>query len=67
MMLTASGLLKKGRLVAEREGDIYANLGLAFIEPELREGKDEIDLARQGELPKLVRETDIRRNPSCPH
>ena len=35
-------------------------MGLNFIEPELREGRDEIELARRGELPALVTVADIR-------
>jgi DNA polymerase (family X) len=35
-------------------------LGLPFIPAELREGADEIDLARRGAIPHLVDEADIR-------
>jgi DNA polymerase (family 10) len=61
MQLSPSGLLKKGkRIAAESERGIYKALGLAFIEPELREGTDEIVLARRKRLPKLVTQQDIR-------
>jgi DNA polymerase (family 10) len=42
------------------EEAVYRTLGLSFIEPELREGHDEIELARRGELPTLVTVADVR-------
>jgi DNA polymerase (family X) len=42
------------------EEEVYARLGLAYIEPELREGRGELDAARDGELPDLVELEDIR-------
>ncbi|HUQ91763.1 MAG TPA: PHP domain-containing protein [Bryobacteraceae bacterium] len=42
------------------ESAVYRQLGLSFIEPELREGGDEVDLARQGRLPSLVSLSHIR-------
>jgi len=42
------------------EEDIYDKAGLAFIEPELREGFDEIDLAKQNKLPKLITYEDLK-------
>lgn len=47
------------------EADVYARLGLGYIEPELREGRDEIALAERGELPKLVTTADIRGDLHC--
>jgi DNA polymerase (family 10) len=35
-------------------------LGLPYIEPELREGRGEIEAAKRGRLPKLVRQEDLR-------
>jgi DNA polymerase (family 10) len=53
--------LKERKLVAARtEEEIYAKLGLAYIEPELRQNTGEIDAAMKGRLPKLVKEGDIR-------
>ena len=61
MQLSSSGLFKNGKCIAaESERAIYKALGLAFIEPELREGADEIALARRKRLPKLVTQQDIR-------
>src|SRR6266699_1824713 len=42
------------------ETDIYAALGMAYIEPELREDMGEIEAAVEGTLPKLVQESDLR-------
>jgi DNA polymerase (family X) len=38
----------------------YEKFGLSFIEPELREGHDEVDRSAQGTLPRLVTLADIR-------
>jgi DNA polymerase (family 10) len=45
---------------AATEEALYARLGLPFIEPEMREGLDEIALAEQGRLGPLVEERDIQ-------
>jgi DNA polymerase (family 10) len=50
-----SGVLEK---FATEEG-YYQRLGLEFIPPELREGRDEIERAENGTLPKLVELSDI--------
>jgi len=42
------------------EEALYAKFGLSFIEPELREGYDEVKQAAQGTLPVLVTVKDIR-------
>ena len=42
------------------ETAIYGQLGLAYIEPELREDVGEIEAAEKGALPRLVEERDIR-------
>jgi DNA polymerase (family 10) len=53
--------MKGGRWVAGRtEEEVYKKLGLAYIEPELREDAGEVDAARAGRLPKLVEVGDIR-------
>lgn len=44
----------------ELEETLYARFGLPYIAPELREGQDEIEAARQGQLPQLVTELHIR-------
>ena len=52
----------KGSLVynASSEEDIYNALGLSYIVPELRQGRDEIELSRQGRLPDLIETGDIK-------
>jgi DNA polymerase (family X) len=60
MTLDEQGLHIRRNLVARKEQDIYAALGLQFIEPELREGLGEIELARKKQLPHLVTDADIR-------
>lgn len=44
----------------ETEEALYAFLGYAFIEPELRENAGELEAARGGSLPELVRLDDVR-------
>jgi len=42
------------------EQDIYKALGLAFIEPELRENRGEIEAAAEQSLPPLVTRADLK-------
>jgi DNA polymerase (family 10) len=42
------------------EEEVYGRLGLPYIEPELREGRGELQAAERGELPDLVTIEDIR-------
>ncbi|HWD10955.1 MAG TPA: DNA polymerase/3'-5' exonuclease PolX [Solirubrobacteraceae bacterium] len=42
------------------EREVYERLGLAYIEPELREDRGELEAARAGELPRLIEPGDIR-------
>ena len=42
------------------EQEVYERLGMAYIEPELREDRGELEAARAGELPRLVELADIR-------
>jgi DNA polymerase (family 10) len=58
--LEADGLHKGRTLIAAEEADIYRALGLPFIEPELREGRGELELSLKGKLPKLVTDQDLR-------
>lgn len=48
------------RIAGETEEEIYNALGLEYIEPELRENRGEIEAARNGRLPKLVRGDQIK-------
>jgi DNA polymerase (family X) len=47
-------------VAGKTENEIYKKLGLAYIEPEMREDAGEIDAAHENKLPKLVRLEDIR-------
>jgi len=50
----------KLRLPCKSEEDIFAELGLAYVPPELREDHGEFAAAEKGKLPKLVEWTDLR-------
>jgi DNA polymerase (family X) len=48
------------RVAGATEEEIYARLGLDYIEPELRENCGEIDAAADHKLPRLVRQEDLQ-------
>ncbi len=50
----------KKRVAGKTEEEVFKQVGLAFIAPELREDKGEIEAAEKGRLPELVRREDIR-------
>ncbi len=55
------GVFRSGARIAGRtEASVYRALGLAFIPPELREDRGEIEAAREGRLPVLVSAADLR-------
>jgi DNA polymerase (family X) len=59
--LTEDGVRKDGAVIAsETEASIYNALELQYIEPELREGRNEIALARLFRIPPLVGTADLR-------
>jgi DNA polymerase (family 10) len=45
---------------AADEEAVYAHLGYAWIPPELRENRGELEAAREGELPQLVELADLK-------
>jgi DNA polymerase (family X) len=47
------------------EEQLYELLGLAYIEPELRENRGELEAARAGELPRLIELEDMRGDLHC--
>jgi DNA polymerase (family X) len=47
------------------EAGVYELLGLPYIEPELREGRGELEAGDTGELPELVTVADIRGDLHC--
>jgi DNA polymerase (family 10) len=63
LLLNEYGLFREtddSRVEADSEAAIYAALGLAWIEPELREDQGEIQAAEHGTLPTLVSDGDLR-------
>jgi DNA polymerase (family 10) len=60
MTLTPEGLRRGRKIIAAgNEAEIYEALGLQYIEPELREGLDEIERAAAHRIPPLVTATDM--------
>jgi DNA polymerase (family 10) len=50
----------KGEIFCATEEEVYQKLGLQWIPPELREGRDELQLAKAGKLPRLIEVKDIK-------
>lgn len=50
----------KKRIAGRTEEEVYAEVGLPYIEPELREDQGEIEAALEDRLPRLVTLDDIR-------
>jgi DNA polymerase (family X) len=42
------------------EEEVYERLGMAYVPPELRENRGELEAARRGELPELIELGDLR-------
>ena len=61
LTLTGAALWRGSEFVyTPDERSLYKALGLAYIEPELREGRGEIAAAERGEPPRLVERGDLR-------
>jgi DNA polymerase (family 10) len=61
LRLEKGGLYQGEQLIpCASEAEVYAALGLPFVEPELREGEGEIELALSQRLPALVTDWDIQ-------
>lgn len=61
--LSEYGVFKKDTdeyVVGKNEREVYNKLGLAYIEPELRENRGEIDAAKKNRLPKLIGYDDLK-------
>lgn len=52
--------IERSALQVSDEDEIYTALGLSYIEPEMREGFNEIELARQNALPTLIEPGDLK-------
>ena len=50
----------KKRVAGRTEEEVYAQVALPYIEPELREDRGEIEAAAKGKLPRLVRLEDLK-------
>jgi DNA polymerase (family X) len=50
----------KKRIAGKTEEDMYEQLGLSYIEPELRENLGEIEAAKEDKLPNLLTIKDIK-------
>ena len=48
------------RIAGKTEAEVYATVGLPYIEPELREERGEIEAAQQNRLPELITVAEIR-------
>lgn len=46
-------------VASKSEPEIYAALGMSYIDPELREDRGEIELAQKNQLPRLIEVSDI--------
>jgi DNA polymerase (family 10) len=51
--------------VCATEQEVYSRLELDYVEPELREGRGELEAARDRRLPELVAEADIKGDLHC--
>ena len=61
MSLSEYGIKKSGEINEyEDEEAFYRDLGLPYIPPEIRHGADEVELAKDGKLPSLVKLADIK-------
>jgi DNA polymerase (family 10) len=66
LKLNEYGIFRGERRVGGRtENEVFAAVGLPVIPPELREDRGEIDAARRGKLPRLVRLEDLRGDLHC--
>lgn len=61
LKLNEYGIFRDKKMIGGwSEEGIYKILGLPWIEPELREGRGEIEAAKIGKLPKIIKEKEIK-------
>jgi DNA polymerase (family 10) len=53
------------RIAGRTEEEVYRQVGLPYIPPDLREERGEIEAARKGKLPQLVTVEDMRGDLHC--
>lgn len=56
--LSIGHIIRKAEFVTEQ--DFYQQLGMHYIEPEMREGFNEVQLAKEGKLPELLKDSDLK-------
>lgn len=60
LKLSEYGLFRNNKYVGGKtEVELYKKLGMAYIEPELRENTGEIEIAQKNKLPKIIGYNDI--------
>ncbi|SRR5579883_601895 len=60
------GIYKRNKYVAGKtEADVYKQINLPYIDPELREDRGEIEAAKNHALPNLITLSDIRGDLHC--
>lgn len=62
LKLTEAGVFEEAgtRIAGATEEEVYAAVGCAWIPPEIREGRGEIEAAAQGTLPQLLQRADLQ-------
>lgn len=61
LKLNEYGLFKgEGMVAGKTEEEIFHKLGMQFMEPEIRQTVEDVEVAIQGELPKIIGYQDIR-------
>lgn len=64
--LEEDGLMEGDRVLETPDEEaLYDALGLAWVPPELREGRGEVEAAASGQLPRLVDHDDLRGTFHC--
>jgi DNA polymerase (family 10) len=53
------------RVAGRTEEEVYQQIGLPYIDPEMREDRGEIEVAKQKRLPTLITHDDIRGDLHC--
>jgi DNA polymerase (family 10) len=53
------------RVAGRTEEEVYRQIGLPYIQPEIRGGRGEIDAAQRDKLPTLITRDDIRGDLHC--
>ena len=61
LKISEYGVFRDARRIAGKtEAEVFKAVGLPFIPPELRQGNDEFEAAKTGQLPELIELSDIK-------